>query len=121
MGDGAELQEEEASYHNRHKTSKHHPALPLFTIEQAERALEQFTTIPFGQTHEAGPFRATFHPNGHIIGSASVDLQIGGKHLLFSGDLGRAADVIMKRPEAPVYCDYLFMESTYGDRLHPVP
>ncbi len=119
LRDAGKLQEEEASYHNRHRTSKHRPALPLFTIEQAERALEHFTTIPFGHTHEAGPFRATFHPNGHIIGSASIDLQIGGKHLLFSGDLGRAADVIMKHPEPPVYCDYLFMESTYGDRLHP--
>lgn len=118
LRDAGKLQEEDANYHNRHGTSKHDPAIPLFTIEQAERALNQFTTVPFGKVYEAGPFKATFHPNGHILGSASIDLQIGGKHLLFSGDLGRPGDEIMKPPVAPGYCDYLFIESTYGDRLH---
>lgn len=119
LPDSASLQEEEAAYANRHGYSKHHPALPLYTIQDAMGVLDRFVTYPYhhdvtldDQTY----FR--FLPAGHIIGSSLVHLQHGGKSILFSGDLGRPHDLMMKAPDAPPQADYLVLESTYGDRTH---
>ncbi|WIO73288.1 MBL fold metallo-hydrolase [Porticoccaceae bacterium LTM1] len=116
--DAAHLQEEEAAFRNRHHYSKHEPALPLYNRQDAERALKQFKVVEFDKPLDGGPWKVRFHPNGHILGSAFLDVEIGGRHILFTGDLGRPNDLIMRPPEPPVYCDYLVTESTYGNRLH---
>ncbi len=122
--DSAKLQEEEAAYHNRHNFGRHKPAKPLYTILDAERALKQFETVRFAEqsadvpTASIGDIKVSFHPNGHILGSAFLDVEIAGRHILFTGDMGRPNDLIMRAPELPVYCDYLVTESTYGNRLH---
>lgn len=116
--DAAKIQEEEAEFRNRHHLTRHQPAKPLYTTEMAEQALKLFEVV--GDNAEAcfGHMQATFHPNGHILGSAYLDVSMSGKHILFSGDLGRPSDLIMRAPEPPSYCDYLVIESTYGDRTH---
>jgi metallo-beta-lactamase family protein len=122
--DSAKLQEEEAAYNNRHRYSRHDPALPLYTIKDAEHALSHFETIPYSYREDDAPtvsigdISARFFSNGHILGSSFIDVTIGGKHVLFSGDMGRPNDLLMNPPVPPVYCDYLVIESTYGDRLH---
>ena len=120
LPDAGHLQEEEARYANRGGYAKHAPALPLYTREQAERALARIVARP---THE--PFEpvagvtARFTPVGHLIGAAAVALQAGGTTLTFTGDVGRPHDPIMKPPELLAATDVLVVESTYGDRLHP--
>lgn len=116
--DAAHLQEEEAIFRNRNKSSRHHPALPLFTTADAKQALSLIQTLPESKSKKIGEFSITLHHNGHILGSSYVDVEACGKHLLFSGDLGRYNDLIMKGPSPPCYCDYLIVESTYGDRNH---
>lgn len=120
--DSAHIQEEEANYRNRHHLSKHHPAKPLYTITQAETALNQFQPIPPDKAGKIqasiGDIHAEFHQNGHILGSSYLDVTVNNRHILFSGDLGRPHDLIMKPPSPPSYCDYLVVESTYGDRIH---
>ena len=120
LPDAAHLQEEEAAFANRHRTSKHDPALPLYTIADAERALAQVKRVDFGQ-----PFTATrgvearFTPSGHILGAGLVTCEIGGRRLVFSGDLGRYDVPIMVDPEPVAEADVLLVESTYGNRVHP--
>ena len=119
LPDSGYLQEEEAYYANRKDYSKHHPALPLYTEEDAERCLSHFQTIPFNKPfkiHEG--FYASFHYAGHILGASLIRMEHEGVSLLFSGDLGRSNDPIMKPPQNPPESDYLVIESTYGDRLH---
>ncbi|MEZ5525540.1 MAG: MBL fold metallo-hydrolase [Pseudomonadales bacterium] len=118
LRDAAKIQEEEAEFRNRHRLSKHAPAKPLYTLAMAERALGLFEVVEEQGTASYGDMQATFHPNGHILGSTYLDVKIAGKHVLFSGDLGRPSDLIMYPPEPPCYCDYLVLESTYGDRTH---
>lgn len=115
--DAAKLAEEEAAYNNRHGTSKHHPALPLFTTDDAEQALKLFEPVDTNVAKFAD-IRVEFHGNGHILGSSYLDVTVEGRHILFSGDVGRPSDFIMKTPTPPVYADYLVVESTYGNRLH---
>ncbi|MBQ0713166.1 MAG: MBL fold metallo-hydrolase [Porticoccus sp.] len=122
--DAAKLQEEEAFYRNKHRYSKHDPALPLYTQEDAKKALELFEVVGFSNPDDQKPgisrgeVSVSFYPNGHILGSAFLDVILAGRHILFSGDMGRGNDLIMPAPELPVYCDYLVVESTYGNRLH---
>jgi len=117
--DSAYLQEEEAKFANRRGYSKHHPALPLYTRADAERAIELFADVPFDTPTAIGKgFRFEFKPAGHLLGAASLRLEGGGRSLIFSGDLGRTNDPIMKEPEVLLGADYLVVESTYGNRLH---
>ena len=117
--DSGRLQEEEAAFANRHGYSKHTPALPLYTSEQAERCLAHFVTVPFGQPLQpAAGMHATLLPAGHILGASIVALDVGGTRVVFSGDLGRPCDPIMQPPAAVESADYLVVESTYGDRIH---
>lgn len=119
LRDSAKLQEEEADFANRHAYSKHHPALPLYTVDDAERVLEQFVPCEFNSpvtlANEAS-FRLL--PAGHILGAASLLVYMNGKLAAFSGDLGRYSDPIMRDPMPIMHADYLVVESTYGDRLH---
>lgn len=119
--DAARLQEEDARYANEHGFSRHSPALPLFTVEDAEAVLTQFRTVKFGETFDLpGGGTAMLSPAGHLLGAASIRVALEGTRILFSGDVGRGGDPIMLPPEPPVEADYLVIESTYGDRSHPV-
>jgi metallo-beta-lactamase family protein len=120
LPDSGHLQEEDAAYANRKGFSKHHPALPLYTQEDAEFALKRFRAVKFGEVLEFGEgASARFTHAGHILGAASVRLEVGGASILFSGDLGRYDDLLMRDPADAPASDVVVMESTYGDRLHP--
>lgn len=121
LPDSGHLQEEEAEYANRRGFSKHTPALPLYTEADAQRALASFRVMPLHVPHEIVPgIRVLLRSAGHILGAASVELSAGGTTLVCSGDLGRPHDPVMAPPESIAHADYLLVESTYGDRLHPV-
>ncbi len=121
--DSAHLQEEEAAFANRHRTSKHAPAMPLYTTADAEAALGLVVPHAYGSPVDLGDELAvTFRPAGHILGSATVTLTCGRRDrrtLVFSGDLGRYGRPILHDPEPVPEADLLLVESTYGDRLHP--
>ncbi|HEX7786654.1 MAG TPA: MBL fold metallo-hydrolase, partial [Methylomirabilota bacterium] len=120
LPDAAHLQEEEAEFANRHRTSKHDPALPLYTTLDAERALAQVRRVDFGQRFTPAPgVDARFTPSGHILGAGLVSCGIGGRRLVFSGDLGRYGVPIMVDPAPVAEADVLLVESTYGNRVHP--
>ncbi|MFL9913754.1 MBL fold metallo-hydrolase RNA specificity domain-containing protein [Paraburkholderia sp. RL17-337-BIB-A] len=119
LRDSARLQEEEAAFANRHGFSKHHPALPLYTLEDAEKALQLLVPREFDvpkRLNEQACFRLL--PSGHILGAARVVVCMEGKVIAFSGDVGRPKDPIMRAPMPLAHADYLVIESTYGDRLH---
>lgn len=120
LPDAAHLQEEEAAFANRHRTSKHDPALPLYTIAEAERALARVKQMDFGRRFTATRgVEARFTPSGHILGAGLVTCETGGRRLVFSGDLGRYDVPIMVDPEPVAEADVLLVESTYGNRVHP--
>ena len=120
LPDSGFLQEEEARFANRHGFSKHAPALPLYTKEDAEASLDRFETRRVEEAFDVAPgVSATFHRAGHLLGAASVQIRAGDDTILFSGDLGRANDPLLKPPSPPPASDYLVVESTYGDRRHP--
>jgi len=118
LPDAAHLQEEDAGYANRKGFSKHAPALPLYTEEDALAALARLRALPFDRELEVGPFRVRLQPAGHILGAASVAVRNARASVLFSGDLGRTDDLLMHPPAPPGAPDYLIVESTYGDRAH---
>ncbi len=118
LADSAHLQEEDARHANRHGYSKHHPAEPLYTIEDARKVMTQFRTVDFDKPFRIGPLTISLSPAGHILGSACVRVDKGSTSLTFSGDVGRPNDLIMRPPHALRDSDYLVLESTYGDRLH---
>ncbi|MGA8220330.1 MAG: MBL fold metallo-hydrolase [Candidatus Acidiferrales bacterium] len=124
LPDSAHLQEEDARYIAKKGYSKHKPPLPLYTVEESQAALRQFREIPRAAPFTISPqFSARPHDAGHILGSTWIELTIteNGKQTLvvFSGDLGRYNQPILKDPESPTRADYLLCESTYGDRDHP--
>ncbi len=127
LPDAGRLQEEDADYRNRHKLTKHGPALPLYTEEDAFATIELIHALPnTGEMFEvAKGVHAGFSVAGHILGSSMVLVAIdgagddrAGRRVLFSGDLGHYDQPIIRDPVAPPACDYLLVESTYGDRLH---
>lgn len=117
--DSGHLQEKDAEFLNRHKLSRHQPAQPLYGVRDAQRAVEHFSAVDFGQTVRlAGGASFRFHPAGHILGAAWVELEWGGRRIVFSGDIGRYGDPLMPDPAPPVDADYILVESTYGNRIH---
>lgn len=118
LPDSAHIQEEEAKYANMKGYSKHKPALPLYTAEDAEAALKLIETVDYGELFPAQEgIRVRFHPSGHILGSAFAEVQTEGRRIVFSGDLGGYDDAIMKPPAPmPADVDYILAESTYGGR-----
>ena len=131
LPDSGHLQEEDAEFHNRHKTSRHDPALPLYTQQEAEDCLKYFKPVAFEENVQVCPelsFR--FVHAAHILGSSMVEITIntGGslQRLLFSGDIGRVHDnnvapgkVVYSGPQSGESADLVVMESTYGNRQHP--
>ena len=119
LPDSGHLQEKDAEFANRHGFSKHHPALPLYTLDDAEASLRRFTSVEFNEDKNLTPqvhFR--FVPAGHILGAAMVELTCGDTKLVFSGDLGRPNSPIVVDPTPIHQADYLLVESTYGNRKH---
>jgi metallo-beta-lactamase family protein len=120
LPDSGHIQEEDAFFANRHGFSKHAPALPLYTKQEAIHSLKQLHAEKQGQWFEPiRGWKARFQPAGHILGAASLLLDVGGRRILFSGDLGRPDDPLMNPPEPPPQADTVLIESTYGDRQHP--
>jgi len=117
--DSAKLQQEEADFANRHHTTQHKVALPLYTIAEAKRALRLLKPIAFNQTTQiATGVSLRLKPAGHILGASSAEITSEGKVVLFSGDLGRPNDPIMHAPAHIDQADYIVAESTYGNRTH---
>lgn len=119
--DSAKIQEEEAERANKNKYSKHEVAEALYTVEQAERIFPLFREVEANQSIEiADDISVKFFNAGHIIGACSIELTIHEKVFVFSGDLGRDDDALMFAPVKPTKGDYIFLESTYGNRIHPL-
>lgn len=126
LPDSGRLQEEEADYRNRHELTRHSPALPLYDEDDARAALELVRPVANDGTATdiAEGFKASFLVAGHIMGASLVLVEMAGaksdgdRRFLFSGDLGHYDQPIVKDPAAPPACDYLMVESTYGNRLH---
>lgn len=120
LEDSARIQEEDAERANINDFSKHKPALPLYTIKDVEKTLPHFRPKQIDKWIKiSDDIFCRFKYNGHIIGAAFIELKIRNKILIFSGDIGRENDLLMYPPQKPVVADMLFIESTYGDRLHP--
>jgi metallo-beta-lactamase family protein len=122
LPDSGRLQEEDAAHANRRGYSKHSPARPLYTEEDAHAALALLRTVPYGTSHSvAAGVLASFRPAGHILGSASVHLAFergDTQGLLVSGDLGRPVHPLLEPPSPPAAAETVLIESTYGDRDH---
>lgn len=130
LPDSGHLQEEEAHFHNRKGTSKHRPALPLYTLQEAQDSLELFQPVDFGEMKQlSGELEFRFVHAGHILGSSMVEIflrQNGVTHkFLFTGDIGRVplkqapGKLVYAGPDPKEDPELLVMESTYGNRIHP--
>lgn len=120
LRDSAEIQEEDAQRANKDGFTKHDPAKPLYTIKDAERTLSLFEE----QNRDvwisiSDDISLRFRYNGHILGATFIEMEAYGKTFVFSGDVGRNKDPLLNDPQKPDKADFLFLESTYGDRLHP--
>ncbi len=119
--DSGKIQEEQAKSANEEGYTKHHPAVPFYTVQEAERTVALFNPCEKDEWNSLSEnVRFRFRYNGHIIGATFIELEIFGKLFVFSGDIGRKTDLLLSPPERPKWADYLFLESTYGNKLHPV-
>jgi metallo-beta-lactamase family protein len=122
LRDAAHLQEEDALYAARAGFSRHHPPRPLYDSADAEKAILLLRPIEFGRRTTVAPgIELELRFAGHILGASSAHLRLGGHSVLFSGDLGRGNHPLLLPPQPPPAADTVVVESTYGDRMHPVP
>ncbi len=120
LRDSAVIQEEEAKQANEEGYSSHDPALPFYTLEEAEKTITRFQTEGTDAWLDLSPnIQYRYQKNGHIIGSTFIELDIYGKVFVFSGDIGRKNDLLLDPPNKPEWADVLVIESTYGNKLHP--
>lgn len=120
LKDSAKIHEEEAEKANREKYSSHDPALPFYTIEDAEKTIKLFHVEIEDKWINISPDMSyRFQYNGHIIGATFIELDINGKRFVFSGDIGRQNDYLLNDPKRPKWADFLFIEGTYGNKQHP--
>ncbi|MES2859072.1 MAG: MBL fold metallo-hydrolase [Pseudomonadota bacterium] len=120
LPDSGRLLEEEAAYANRSGSSKHHPAEPLYSEADARASLTRLKGVGFDHVFEpASGIKARFRMQGHILGAAAVTLEFEGTRVTFSGDLGRPDDPLMLAPAPLAESDWVVVESTYGNRVHP--
>ena len=131
LPDSGHLQEEDADFYNRNHKSKHDPALPLYTLAEAENCLQYFKPVVYEQMVQLSPelsFR--FVRAAHILGSSMAEITLTSsgktKRLLFTGDIGRVRNqnvapgkVVHSGPNEGEIADLVVMESTYGNRAHP--
>jgi metallo-beta-lactamase family protein len=131
LPDSGHLQEEDAAFYNKTQASKHHPALPLYTMEEAQQCMTLFRPVSFGEVKQlSNQLSFRFVRAAHILGSSMAEIIVTSagtaKKLLFTGDIGRVRDsevapgnVLHSGPTEGEDCDLLVMESTYGNREHP--
>ncbi|WP_283635444.1 MBL fold metallo-hydrolase [Aquaticitalea lipolytica] len=120
LKDSAKIHEEEAEKANKESYSKHSPALPFYTVKDAEKAIRLFQVeMEDKWITISNNISYRFQFNGHIIGATFIELDINGKRFVFSGDIGRSNDYLLDDPKTPEWADFLFIESTYGNKLHP--
>lgn len=120
LRDSGHLQEQDARFANKRGFSKHKPALPLYTVKDAEAALRLLKPTSFHDDHSLpGGANLVLRRAGHILGASSIEIEWERTSIALSGDLGRHDDPIMLQPEPLAKTDYLVIESTYGDRSHP--
>lgn len=120
LEDSAKIQEEDAARANAKGYSKHKPAQPLYDLKDVEKTVPHFNPQPLDKWIEISEgISCRFKYNSHIIGATFIELKIGDKTIVFSGDIGRDNDLLMYPPQKPEVADFLFVESTYGDRLNP--
>lgn len=119
LKDSAKIHQEFADKANKEHYTKHDPALPLYTLYDAKLTISLFESADEGEWYNLSEnIGYRFNTNGHIIGSTYIELKINDKILVFSGDIGRMSDVLLDKPKKPKWVDYLFVESTYGHKLH---
>lgn len=119
LKDSGHIQEKDAEFANRHGFSKHKPAVPLYGVRDAQRAMEFFSPVAVhAPTALPGGATLTLRRAGHILGATTAQIDIGGRRIVFSGDLGRYDDAVMVDPEAVPEADFVIIESTYGNRKH---
>jgi len=123
LPDSAHLQEEDARYSNKKGFTKHSPALPLYTCQDAENTLPLFEPVSYGDIfHLSENTSVRFHDSGHILGATMIDFKSTyhnrSHKILFSGDLGRPEIPVLNDPDQIYNVDYLILESTYGNRCH---
>src|SRR6056297_1880904 len=120
LRDSAKIQEEDAERANRDGFTKHRPAKPLYTLLDVEKTLSRCISKELSVWHKiTDKIHVRYRYNGHILGATFIELDAHGKRFLFSGDVGRNNDLLLRDPDKPDRADVLFLESTYGDRLHP--
>lgn len=120
LRDSAKIHEEEAEKANREGYSKHTPALPFYTSEEAKETIRLFESVAKDEWITlSSNIKCRYNYNGHIIGATFIELDVFGKRFVFSGDVGRTKDLLLMPPKKPKWADYLFIESTYGDKNHP--
>jgi metallo-beta-lactamase family protein len=120
LEDSAHIQEEDTERANKEKFTKHAPALPLYDTKDVEKTLPHFRAQPLDKWIQISEtIKCRYRYNGHIIGATFIELMIGSEVIVFSGDVGRPQDVLMYPPQQPEAATILFIESTYGNRLHP--
>lgn len=118
--DSAKIHEEVAKKANKEGYSKHHPALPFYTNIDVENIIQLFEVgILDRWVVLSDHISYRFRFNGHIIGATYIELDINGKRFVFSGDVGRSNDYLLAEPKIPEWADFLFIESTYGNKQHP--
>lgn len=118
LPDSGHLQEEDAGYANKRGFSRHKPALPLYTREDALVALKQLRTVGFNEVLRIGGLRITWTPAGHLLGAACIRIEDATTSVVFSGDVGRPDDLLLRPPVTLSGVRNLVVESTYGNRLH---
>jgi len=117
LPDSGFIHEKDAEFANRHGFSKHRPAKPLYTRQDAEDCLSLFHDVDFHTPFELDDrVTMTYRRAGHILGAASVLMKVDGTRIVFSGDLGHTGSATMLDPESLPDCDYVVVESTYGNR-----
>ena len=119
LEDSAKIQQSDAKRANRRGFSKHKPARPLYTRQEARAVSDHYRTVAYGKPVSVGDLAIRMTPAGHILGAASIHIRHDGHSVVFSGDLGRQSQLLMPPPAPPEVADWVVMESTYGDRLHP--
>ena len=120
LKDSGKIHEEEAERAKKEGYSKHENPEPFYTLKEAEESLKFFKSADEGEWFDlSDDVKVRFNYNSHIIGATFIELEINGKRLVFSGDIGRSDDLLLYPPKKPERADYLFIETTYGNRLHP--
>lgn len=119
LRDSGKINEEDAERANKEEFTQHNPAKPFYTVKDAETTIKQMVSSQCDQWYFVNnSIKYKFNYNGHILGATFIEIVINSKVFVFSGDVGRAHDFLLKSPNKPQKADYLFLESTYGDTLH---